>query len=448
MKKKILILLLLGLIGNAIAGDKLVVTSDGNCFWVTSVKQEGDILKYNAKDTGEEKTIALSGVHGVIPSVTRGAQYTPGEVQKYIDRIKKLETMHKRLYRQLHTMLQEWEALQKPNEELEGDIKRLEDEFGSSDKSTRTYKKTVLDLGMVMYKDMQGKYKPRLDNVLADLKAEYVKVNKARLEEQAATSGTMTFEAFIDHEQLTKDVAKEAGESDKTVIETMLAATRQKVFDAQSSEAYKVYIAKKSIDSYLAAAWILLGIKECVAATDEQKSGIDKRIESLVNMAKKSVSSFAIDEMGFPMSAQTQQLMNSLLSRCSTYKSERIDISEQVFVIPEKNPVGLSFGRTFSVPLRLVIQRAQPQDRKFGLVVTYPGSDPVTRELGLLSFKDGVATASFNENFSGLEDGAQLRPDENGQYYFYFYVAYEVPGEKGDSTWQPISKMCFWFIRP
>ncbi len=447
MKKLLCMMVFVGLVGNLFAGDKLIVTKEGMCFWVTSVTQEGDVLKYNSKQTGEEKTIAISKLHGVVPVVVRGKRYTPGEIQKYITRIKKLQEKHKRLYRQLQTILQGWEALQKPNLELEGDIEKLKVFFASSDKRTSIYKKTVLDLGMVRYKDMQGKYGPKLDNVLADMKADYVKVNKERLEKQAATAATMSFEAFAVHEQLTKDVLKEAQESDKTAVSSMLLTTRQTVFDAQGRVALKVFLGKKSIDAFLQSARIMYGLKENVAATEKQKADIDKRIGQLFVQTQKYNASYHINEGGFPIGADTRKLQDAAMYRCSTSESTYADLREEVFIIPEKSTTGLRYGRTFSFPLRMVIQRAQPKDRKFAFIVTYPGADTVTRVIGSPQFKNGFASVKFDENFAGLA-GTQILPNEEGRYYFYFHMAYEVPQKKGDSTWQAVSKLCFWSIAP
>jgi len=445
--KLLCMMMFFGLVGTLFAGDKFVVTKDGMCFWVTRVKQEGEVLRYNSKQTGEENTIAVSELHGVVPTVTRGKQYTPEEIQKYIDRIKKLQKKHSRLFRQLESILQGWEALKKPNLALEGDIEKLKGAFAASDKSTSIYKKTVLDLSMVRYKDMQGKYGTKLDNLLADMKADYVKSNKVLLEEQAADSATMTFEAFVKHEQLTKDITPEAKESDKGAVASMLEKTRQTVFDSQGSVSIKVFVGRKSIAAYLESARIMYGLKEGVAGTTKQKEDIDKRIGQLITNAQKSNSSYHINESGYPIGADTQKLMDAAKYRCSTSKSTYTDILEEVFIIPEKSTRGLSFGRSFSFPLRMVIQRAQPKNRKFALIVTYPGASTVTRVIGTPQFKNGVASVKFDENFDDLA-GMQILPNDEGRYYFYFHMAYEVPSENGEPTWQAVSKLCFWSIAP
>jgi hypothetical protein len=246
---------------------------------------------------------------------------------------------------------------------------------------------------------------------------------------------------------LAKDVAKEAKESDKAAVNSMLVATRQTVFDAQGRVALKGFLGKKSIDAFLESVRIMYGLKEHVVATEKQKADIDKRIGQLFVQTQKYNTSYRINEGGFPIGADTRKLQDAAMSLCSTSVSTYMDLREEVFIIPEKSIAGLGFGRAFSFPLRMVIQRAQPKDRQFALFVTYPGAGTATHVIGTPQFKNGFASVKFDEDFADLS-GKEISPNEEGHHYFYFYMAYKVPREKGGSTWQAVSKLCFWSIAP
>ncbi|OVE76214.1 hypothetical protein BVX97_02150 [bacterium E08(2017)] len=431
------------------AATRLVVTSDGKSFWVSSIKQEGDILRYYENQTGEEKEIALDKVHGVIPSVTKGKHYTPGEIEKYINRIKKLKVKHKGLYRQLQTMQQEWEALQKPNPELEADIDKLKTSYDASDKSTAAYKQTVLDYGMIRYKDMQGKYAPKIDNLLEEIRSDYVAVNKARLEKQAAGADQMGFDAFIDFQTLAEYVAKEAKGGDKTAVEGMLQEVRTKVYDSQSRAAYTRFIRTKSIDAYLESARILYGLKENVAVTDEQKARVDKSMESLKAMVLKSNGGWQLTDKGFPLNRERGTMLSQLGHRASVNKMTYEDYNEEVLVIPERSPDNqIKWQRPFSFPMQAFIQRAQPAGRKFAFIITYPGAETFIKELGSIKFKDGMATVNLKDDFQGASGMQIFTNDEMGRYFFYFHLAYETTDEKGERAWKPISHRSVWPILP
>jgi hypothetical protein len=443
MKKLLFVLLVVGLAYSGLAEERLIVTSEGQGFWATSVSQKGDQIMYTNKDTGERKSVAISSLHGTVPRVVRGKKYKAADIKKYIARIGMLQRKHKGLYRQLQTLLQEWQALQKPSADLTPKIDELTKAFDSSDKRTKAYRRATAGLGMVRYKDAAGNLGEKLDSVLAEMKADYVKTNKIWLDAQALAADTMGFADFPAFEQLTKDVRREVDAGDKAALDAALARTRAKVIAGQCKVAYTTFVATKSIDSYLDASWLMCGTKENVTDTEEQKSALDRQIASLVEMTMKSNPKYTFDAMGFPLSQATRKVITAAGGCASRGKSGNESFTEQIFMLPEKRPAGLRFGNSFSVPLRLVAQRAQPKGRTFALIVTYPGAGGKTHEIGAIQFKDGVAQALLNEKFAGLA-GRKLRPTKEGRTYFYFHLAYKDAG----SEWSAISKTCFWDIAP
>lgn len=446
MKKFLLVLPVIGLAFSSLAEERLIVTSEGQSFWVTSISQEGQTITYTSKATGETKSVPLSSLHGTVPRVVRGTKYEADEVKTYIARIKMLQGKHKSLYRQLETLLQEWQALQKPSTELISEIDELKQAFDSSDKGTAAYRRAVRGLGMVQYKDAAGNCKVKIESALAQIKDDYIKTSTSWLDAHAATAETMLFNDFVAFEQLTKDVSREIDADARGRLLATLEATRLKVLNGQSKAANNTFIAAKSIDSYLDAMRILLGLKEIVANDEKQKALLDGQIASLVEMVAKSNPGYKIDESGFPLDSTTSRMIAAQPNGCSRGTSGNDDLSEQIFIVPETSIDGLRFGRPFSIPLRLVTQRAQPPDRKFALIISYPGAGRLIHDTGALQFKAGISQCLFNEKFTDLT-GRQLQPSEDGRFYFYFHLAYKDKAAD-DEEWHAISKTCFWNISP
>lgn len=445
--KKWILMFLLACSACCVYAESLIVTKEGKSMWASSVKQEGDVVKYMDRLTGEEKTVPLVGLHGVVRTVERGVQYTPDQMQKYIDTIKKLQKLHQNLFRELNSILQEWEALQKPSAELEGDIDRLAGEFKASDKGTKAYKKIVLDLGMVKYKDMQGKYAAQIENVLAEMKADYVNSNMEQLEKIASGAAALTSDQFVAFEILSKDVMHETEGEKKAFVENQLQKTREVVYNSLCSSGYQAFIKTKSIDAYLESARILLAVKEQVAETPEQKDGIEKRIKALTDLAAKAQPAYRLEQDGFAFTGDDMSLMNN----ASRVTFSDFDVNEQCFVLAESKPGAIKLRRPFSVPLRIVINRSQPKDRFFGMMVKMRSENDMHShvvELGKLQFSSGHAAISFSENFSELDNNFVPTPNEYGKYNIYCYLVYRVAVDGNEDQWVPVSEACAWpYIR-
>lgn len=449
MRTMIIVMLFITALSTMFA-DTLIVTKDGQGIWASSVRQEGENVIYTDKSNGSEVNVSVADLHGVISTVKRGKQYTSGQIDKSIEKIQKLQTMHRNLLRQLNPILQEWEALKKPSPELESAIDEVVSAFKTSSKDTGLYKKTVLDLGMIRYKDVQGKYAPRIDSLVKEVGEEYVKTNKEKLKSSAQAIDSMTIDDFVGFKTLAGDVAKVAGDSDKEEVDKLLSDTRAKAYDALCGRGYKIFMADKSVDAYLESKRILSGVKEQIAETDAQKTAIDERLSTLSRMAAKAQPDFNIDENGFVFTRNDMVDLNVVGQYCSLVTFTGTDVNEQVFVLPERAPGSLQFGRPFSTHLRLVLNRGQPKDRELGVLVVLLSENGISKHtvpLGKLEFKDGQAKVDYKEDFSQCTI-RNLAPNKKGQYCIYFYIAYQHIIDEANTEWVPISKACAWPIRP
>lgn len=430
----------------------LIVTKKGESFWATHARQEGDMVRYIDRNTGEEKTIAVIKLDGVIPVVRRGKQYKPEEIQKYVDRTKKIRAKHPMLIGQLNPILQEWEAMQKPSEELAEKIDQLVDEFQNSEKDTKTYQEITLNLGMLRYKDVQGRYTSRIDKVLDDMKNGYLSVNLKRLE-LMVNAGKTAIDNFVRIKRLARELSQAANVSQNEKIEGLLTKSRQLTFEANCRYANSSFMSSRSISAYLRSRDILFMVRNEVAEADEQKARVDRYISALVEQISKAQPAYSFEFNGYPLSKDDHEVLNRSRAFSTKVRFSDITVDEQCLVIPLRAPGSIRLGQPFALPLRLVFNRAQPRNRVFGIVVLlYRGDGGMhshTVKLPPLQIKDGHSEIVFREDFSVLEEDFVLGGDVYGNSYLYAYLSYLEEGEDSyDEKWVAISSAYRFRIKP
>ena len=449
MKMCLLLLgLMLGLASQTMAANSLIVTKSGQSFWVTSARKVGDQIKYTMRDTGQEGSVPVADLHGVVPTIRRGKQYKPEDVQKYIDRIKNLRSLHDNLRRQLSSILQEWEAMQRPSKALEEGITKAEAHFAESDKGTKAHTMAVMDLGMLNYKDVGGKYQARIEATIARMKAEYVTINKQRLEEMAVAPD-LSVDTFAPFKQLAGEVMREAEAQDKGALGELLETARQATFKAACRKSYEIFEASKSIDAYLEGVRILQVNRNHVADSSQEKGTIDRALAGLLSKIKRARKTHTINEKGYPFSKGDVKLLRKMRGYASRITFVGAEIDEQCFIIPEQAPGRISLRGPFSLPLRLILRCGQRKDQvlAIGVKLLGKGRDHMIK-LGPVKFKDGHAVVTLKEAFSDLPSDFSLIANQNGDYAMYVYLAaLKNPNAKFEE-WTIISTSCGWPISP
>jgi len=434
----------------AFGADRLVVTRTGKSFWVTSVKQVGDQVKYVHRDTRQPGTVPVSELHGVVPTVQRGKIYKPEEVQKYIDRAEKLIKLHGNLYRQLNVILQEWKALQNPPEGLADDITSMEAAFESSDKGPHAYKMIALDLSMVKFKDVGGHFSRRIESILERAKQEYIATTKQRIAEMAATEG-LSVDEYVDMKELAKTVMEETGDADSEEIEGMVSAAREAVYLATCQKSMQILRETRSVDGYLECVRILKINKEQIAANDTERATIDRGQAKLLAGIKNLAPQYRFNESGYPLSQDDVQLMGRMAPYMSRITFVGSDPDVQCLIVPEQQPGRISLRGTLSVPLRLILNRGQKPGRELALGVKLLGADEDRyARLGPVEFTDGHASIVLRKDFSDLPDDFTLMANEDGETLVYVYLAYlrNRDAKEGQEDWVIMSRCCGWRISP
>ncbi|MFC1497953.1 hypothetical protein ACFLS1_05710 [Verrucomicrobiota bacterium] len=428
----------------------LIVTKKGVAIWATNVRQTGNIIKYSDITTGSQKSISISELHGVIPTIQRGNKYDPTKVQGYIARIKKLQEIHKNLYRQLNPLLQEWESLLKPKPELEDAILKCVSDFRKSDKSPKAYKSAGMELGMIKYKDVAGKYDDQINKLLDEIKTDFITVNTKHLEETANKAESITIDEYVDFKILAKNLIQHADEPEKNNFKKLLADTGDKACKALCAKAHNIFTKIKTIDAYLEGRRILIGVKENIVETDKQKELADQSIAKLLKTVSTFRPQYKFNENGYPFTRPDMTAMNKVGRFCSMVTFSDVIMKEQCFIIPKTAPRGITMRKPFSVQLNLIINRTQPKDRIFGIEMKLRGSFGMHThiiKLEPVQFENGHAAIKYKENFSNVPDDFTIMAGEYG-YKMYFHLVYLKDPDSKYPTWTPISKTCAWPIRP
>ncbi|NQT94535.1 MAG: hypothetical protein HQ559_17400 [Lentisphaerae bacterium] len=424
---------------------KLIVTKKGQGVWATTARRVDKRVVYISKDTGEESFFPVTELDGVIPKVRRGKQYKPDEIQKYIDRIKSLRTKHFRLLRQLNPLLQEWESLQKPSPELEGEIDAQAATFKASDKGPTAFEKASLALEMVKYKDLAGKYTEQIDQVAKDMRKECLEVNMPRFARFAQDSPKDRIGVFVKARLLGGQLTRIATDgAQKAQISKMVADARKRTFDTNVKMAYSTFMNVKTIDAYLRSAQVLDSLKKEVADTEADKSGLDRQMSSLVELITKKEPTYDFSRDGFPMGREDKAMLRNAGAYTSRVTFDTTSVELECYVLPAASPKRIRFGQPFTVPLRLIFRRAQPKDRELVVVVmlrTQRGMHRHAIPLKNVQIRNGRADVVFREGFTQLEDGfVPVREPRQGGVTYYVYMGYA----QGDNEWQAISRACAW----
>jgi len=451
MKRPLVIVLSLLLTASATVAVQLIVTKKGEAIWARKPRRQGDAITFVNKESGQEETRLVADLSGVISIVRRGKRYEPAQIQRNIDRIKKVMLRHFKHKRLLSPILREWELLQRPSPELEEKISGFQQAFADSTKETRMFEKAVFGLGMLKYKDVHGKYTERIDILVDEITADYLETNLARLRELVKKKDLAVGD-FVAVRKLGKALlASATDDRRKEEIEKLVADSRNRAYEFGMRDAVVSFKSGgKGIDAYLRAARILMGVKDEVAETEAQKADVDAKMENLVARVSQTQPAYSFEYKGYPLTRDDMSLYRRTEKASSRYKLGSVAVDEQCLIIARRVPALLRVGTPFSLPLRFVFNREQPEDRIFGITIRIMGERGLhthTTRLRTPEIRTGHADVTLEEDFSLLEPGFTLRTDTSRHPRLYAYLSYLPAPEENPDDWHAISVACGWLIQ-
>jgi len=455
MRKTILFAGLLAIVLPAvIRADVLVVTKKGESIWATTANKEGDTVTYTRRDDGVDVKSPASELDGVLPVVKRGTSYEKEEIEKYVERIKKTRSKHPTLLKQINGILQEWENLLKPDTETEGKITALAGEFAGGQKDTRAYRRLTVEMGMLQYKDMQGKYAGRMKTILADAKKEYVSTNQVRIQALVA-SGKTDVDTFLKIKTLATDLLQVADAPLKESIQQALNKSAAACLEAGLRDGPKVFAGAKTMAGYLESSRRLYVLKNEVAATEDTQARVDKAIGQLNAQVSAAIKTHDFSHDGFPLTQEDVRQFNAAGERASRTTFADTKSENACLVVPTRSPGRLRLGQPFEVPVKLIFNQAQPADRVFGMIVQMHqkggGLNQYTIRLEPSAIANAQATATVRDDFAKVDKSFTLGPsDKMGNSYYFCCLAYRASEDNGNGQedWRALSSFCSWLISP
>ncbi len=426
--------------------ESFVVTKDGKGLWVWSTRKDNDKILYIDKETGDEKSFPAGDVEAVIPKMKPGTPYPLEQVNGYVSSLKALEKKHQRLKRILTQLLQEWESFLKEDPGLE---KAIDDEaktFKASDKLTKAYKGAVMNLGMLKYKDAQGKYAAKIDTLVQDAKKDYYEAGFARLEALSATN-KINLVDFIETKELVVALSEFCDAPHKEKAGKCLEKARQIALRSNTRLALDGFATARTVNAYLSSLDLLHRSRVVLAAEEIQQKAIDTMMSGLARDAGRVLPAYKFDYKGYPLTANDRALLNKYQNYSSrvSFSSER---DEQCLVFPLKQPERIRLNSSYTLPLRLVFNRLQPPNRKYSIWVYIPaaedGGGPYIRSVPLenVSITNGHAEATFTFKFEQDKDDFIPGAAEDGKVYVYLALEGLVASEGREARVLPLSCAC------
>ncbi|MBA4387103.1 MAG: hypothetical protein C0404_03920 [Verrucomicrobia bacterium] len=441
MRTFLFILVAIVCLSATVRADSLIVTTDSTGIQATNVRTDRDTVSFKDVETGADKTMPTNKVDGIVPFVSKGKDYKPEEIQQNIELLKKLKLKHKTLIKYLNQLQNEWEAMQKPAKEYDKDIDNLVNGFKNGDRSTTAYKGVTMSLGMIRFKDVHKKYSERIDAALAEVRDAYLAGIIARFS-TLATSNRLSIAEFARVREMTSDISDHGDMKHKEKAAKLLNQARQTTLDVCSQDAVAMYSGKQNIEAYLRSRDTFLKLKEEVAAGDAQKKKLDELMAAQLADMAKSMPAYRFDG-GFAWEGGDLQAYEDSKAYSVRAKVSSLQEEPQCYVIPTGQPELLKPGTAFTMPLRLVFNRAQPTNRFYAVAFMLNGTPaPFVHhiELGKLQIVDGHVNASVKEEFLNLQKDFKPVVDPEGKSFYMFYVAWKRPDAAKGDEWAPISQ--------
>lgn len=439
--------LALALAGTAALAEQLIVLRDGTLITTPRVKLEKGQFLYYDTASSKTNTVATNLVDGVVSTVVRGRSYSPEQIKKVIDKITVLRRQHPKLVRILKPIQEEWIALQRPAAPLDDKIAALVQCYEQSPKDYQTRKRVALDLEMLRYSDLQGKYKQALDSALQNMNRDFVDVNLQRLH-VTTNAPRLTVQDFVRARQLAEDTIPVAGPADRALASNVVASARKRVFDSECARARdRLTSGSASIDSYLECVSILDPVQREVVAGEEYRARFDRVQTYVLATVRKAQPQYAFDYHGFPMTPEDRRLLSEREDRATLLSpSPSAATNEQCLLIPLENPPLLRSGEAFQVPVRLLFRNAQPAGRSYALSIQVPGQNSSISAIlrfGAVTITNGRADGRVGARMT-FEPGFQPATDSTGQAWMRAHVVARDDAGSDPAGWRPISLDCRW----
>ncbi len=423
--------------GATAQGATLVVLKDGAILWATHAKTEGDTV---CAVVSEEKTekLPVANIAFLLPEAERGNSYPPQDIAANIKCAEQALVQFPKLAKQVVGILGAWKALQAGGEKLAKELEELLAKTATAADDINLYRDLSAKLQLLRYRDVEGRLWQRIDAALEKMRNSYLDANLPRLQLLATEKNTSP-EHFRSLKKLSDDICStQPADTVRAQALELIEKSRSATIESRLSKADSVYTASRSVDAYLEARAIIAELQEEVAATPDQKSILDKRLQKLVDEVAKAKPDYTFAYNGFPLDRKDAAALSKNKTFGSFTDFSMIRTREECLVFPLQAPAPLRLDKRFSFPARIICNRMQPPGRKYVVTALLPGERTAHEwiwECSSFTLVSGKADVTLSGDLSGLPaDFAFKNVDQKkGQAVFLWLAVMDSGATPGDS---------------
>ncbi len=421
----------------------LIISAAGTSIWAAEVRKDGDTLIYKTTN-GAEASMPVKGAK-VVPGVVRGKRYRPEFIERVITLIDGLLGSHPHLKKQLRPLHDEWQVLKTGTDETAGAaVREALDTFNAGSRDYAAYNTAMTDLGMIDYKDVQGRFADQTQAAIAKVKTGYHTVGLAKLRKLAA-QGSASIDTYrqlkplADELLLTKPseaTAQEARTLRTTAKKQAIKGTMQTIKAARRGD--------MTIEIYLQCRGLLTDLRTYVINSGKATTAIDEKLADLVAEADRSLPEYGFKNNGFPLHRDDHKLIKRMAPFYSQFAPASLQIDKQAFLIGETMPPRVRRGRDAELTFRVVFNRLPQEGGQFGILIYGRGGHKGSKYVvPLREFKiqNGHGRAVIRDDFTRLDERIvkRLAP---GKFNVFAFLAHSDERDSSPSDWHVLSTGC------
>ena len=421
----------------------LIISAAGTSTWATEVRKEENTLVYTTTN-GIETSMPVKGAK-VVPGVVRGKRYRPAFIERVITLINGLSDSHPHLKKQLRPLHDEWLALRTGTDETAGvAVQAALDTFNAGSRDYAAYNAAMTDLGMIEYKDVQGRFADQTQAAIAKVKTGYYTVGLAKLRKLAA-QGSASIDAYrqlkllADELLLTKPPTATAQEA-----RTLRTAAKKQAIKGTMQTIKAVRRGDMTIEIYLQCRGLLTDLRTYVIDSGKGATAIDEKLADLVADAGKSLPEYSFKKNGFPLHRDDHKLIKRVAPFYSQAAPPSLQIDKQAFLIGEAMPPTVRRGRDAELVFRVVFNRLPQEGGQFGILIYGHGGHKGSKYVvPLREFKiqDGHGRAVIRDDFTRVDERIVKR-QAPGKFRVFAFLAHTDERDSSPSDWDVLSSGC------
>ncbi|MDP7398321.1 MAG: hypothetical protein QF541_15735 [Lentisphaeria bacterium] len=427
----------------------LIISATGRSIWAAEVRKDGDTLIYTTTN-GTEASMPVKGAK-VVPGVVRGKRYRPEFIERVITLVDGLSDSHPHLKKQLRPLHDEWQVLKTGTDETAGAaVQEALDTFNAGSRDYAAYNAAMTDLGMIDYKDVQGRFTDQTQAAIAKVKTGYHTVGLARLRKLVA-QGSASIETYrqlklLADELLLTKPPKAAAQETRTLRTTAkkqaIKGTMQTIKAARRGD--------MTIEIYLQCRGLLTDLRKYVIDSGKATTEIDEKLADLVAEAGRRLPGYGFKNDGFPLHRDDHKLIKQVAPFYSQATPSSLQIDRQAFLIGETMPPTVRRGRDAELAFRVVFNRLPPDSGRFGIFIYGRGSRKGGKYVvPIREFKihDGHGRAVIHDDFTRIDERVVKR-QAPGKFNVFAFLAHTDERDPSPADWRILSAGCPLPVRP